>query len=174
MKQYFTAAELQELAEYDRLIDSLEMDAEDFAASKLIDELTLTRQQRYSREYYQKNREKQLACVEEYYKTHKEERKKYKAEWYQANRERIRKQQAAYRDANKERYERINNSEIHRLEARCRGRLTRQGLKLEKKRCSIGLSIDPEFCRYRISGRDQSGSDYPLRIEDVMQAVGIA
>ena len=174
MAACFTAVELEELARYDAFIDSLDMTEEDYAASRHIDELTLTKEQIRTRKHYRENKEYYLAKSKAYYEKHSEQIKQYKAEWYQANRERIRKQQAAYYIANKQRIDSITHSEFRGTELKCRYLLKKQGYRLEKKRSAPGLSCSADYCRYRISAGDQSGSDYPLRIEDVMQAAGLA
>ena len=66
--------------------------------------------------------------------------------------------------------------ELSIIEEKCRYHLAKQGLKLRKQRGSNGLlSYNPANSRYSITSRDQSAADgYPLKIEDVMQAAGIA
>jgi len=65
--------------------------------------------------------------------------------------------------------------ELSIIEEKCRYHLAKQGLKLRKQRGSNGLlSYNPANSRYSITSRDQNATDYPLKIEEVMQAAGIA
>ena len=64
--------------------------------------------------------------------------------------------------------------ELESVEMKCRYLLAKRGLKLQKQRYSQGMYFNPANCRYRITETMSAGGEYPLRIEDVMQAVGIA
>ena len=109
MVSQFTAAELEELARYDALVNASRMTAADYRQIKFNEELLFPEQAKErerTRAQYAARKAAQIESGEyeqarererQYAEANREKIKARKAAWYQANRERIRVQQAAYR-----------------------------------------------------------------------------
>lgn len=109
MVAQFTAAELEELARFDALVDASGMTAADYRQTQFIEDLLFPERakERERNRAYEAARKAAMIEHGQYEAAHEKERqyaeanrekiKARKAAWYQANRERIRIQQAEYR-----------------------------------------------------------------------------
>ena len=109
MVAQFTAAELEELARYDALVDASRMTAADYRQTQFVEDLLFperAKERERARKQYAVQKaakiergeyEQSRAREREYAEANREKIKARKAAWYQANRERIRAQQAEYR-----------------------------------------------------------------------------